>query len=78
MQGGMEATGTLAWNGVSYPAGIYLFKVYNRKTRTRCEICSNLTTKTPEWCQWRHSRVFIVNFNPINPCGMNLKLYDFA
>ena len=25
------------------PANIYLFKVSNRKTRNRCEICSNLT-----------------------------------
>ena len=25
------------------PAGIYLFKVNNRNTRTRCEICSKLT-----------------------------------
>ena len=30
------------------PAGIYLFKVNNRNTRTRCEICSKLTIKTPE------------------------------
>ena len=22
-----------------YPAGNYMFKVYNRNTRTRCEIC---------------------------------------
>ena len=29
-------------------AGIYLFKVSNRNTRTRCEICSKLTIKTPE------------------------------
>ena len=27
---------------VIYPAGIYLFKVNNRNTRTRCEICSAL------------------------------------
>ena len=27
----------------SLPAGIYLFKFYNRNTRTRCEICSKLT-----------------------------------
>ena len=27
-------------------AGIYLFEVNNRNTRTRCEICSKLTTKT--------------------------------
>ena len=31
-----------------YPAGIYLLKVNNRNTRTRCEICSKLTIKTPE------------------------------
>ena len=31
-----------------YPAVIYLLKVSNRNTRTRCEICSKLTIKTPE------------------------------
>ena len=31
-----------------FPAGIYLLKVNNRNTRTRCEICSKLTIKTPE------------------------------
>ena len=31
-----------------YPAGIYLLKVNNRNTRTRCEICSKLTIKIPE------------------------------
>ena len=30
------------------PAGIYLLKVNNRNTRTRCEICSKLTIKTLE------------------------------
>ena len=30
------------------PANIYLFKVNNRNTRKRCEICSTLTIKTPE------------------------------
>ena len=29
----------------SYSVGIYLLKVNNRKTRTRCEICSKLTIK---------------------------------
>ena len=29
-------------------AGNYMFKVNNRNTRTRCEICSKLTIKTPE------------------------------
>ena len=30
------------------PANIYLFKVNNRNTRKRCEICSKLTIKTPD------------------------------
>ena len=29
------------------PAGVYLLKVNNRNTRTRREICSELTLKTP-------------------------------
>ena len=33
---------------ISYPAGNCMFKVNNRNTRTRCEICSKLTIKTPE------------------------------
>ena len=32
----------------SISAGIYLLKVNNRNTRTRCVICSKLTIKTPE------------------------------
>ena len=43
---------------VAFPAGIYLLKVNNRNTRTRCEICSKLTIKTPG--------VFIVNFEHIS------------
>ena len=31
-----------------YPAGNYMFKVNNKKTRIRCEICSELRLKTPE------------------------------
>ena len=30
------------------PLGIYIFKVNNRNTRTKCEICSKLIIKTPE------------------------------
>ena len=48
------------------PAGIYLVKVINGNTRTRCEICSKLTIKTPERRQWRLSGVFIVNFELIS------------
>ena len=37
-------------------------QVNNRNTRKMCEICSNLTIKTPERRQWRNSSVFIINF----------------
>ena len=33
---------------VHITAGNYMFKVNNRNTRTRCEISSKLTIKTPE------------------------------
>ena len=36
----------------SFPTGIYVFKVDNRSTIARCEICSKLTIKTPEQHQW--------------------------
>ena len=41
------------------PAGIYLFKVNNRNTKTRCKICSKLTIKIPERRHW-HLRLFFV------------------
>ena len=37
----------------------YLFKVNNRNTGKSSEICSELTIKTPERCQWRGSGVFL-------------------
>ena len=37
---------------------IHLLKVDNRNTRTRCEMCSKLTKKTPERRQWFRSGVF--------------------
>ena len=49
-----------------FPADIYLLKVNNRNTRTRCEICSKLTIKTPERRHWRRSGFFIVNFEHIS------------
>ena len=48
-----------------YPAGIHLLKENNRKTRTRYEICSKLTIKTPERRYWGCSGVFIVNFENV-------------
>ena len=47
------------------PAGSYMFKVDNKNTRTRCEICSKLTIKTPKRRHWRRYGVFIVNFEHI-------------
>ena len=59
------------------PVGNYMFKVNNRDTRTRCEICSQLTIKTPERVVLASllltlniftpcSSVFIVNFEQVN------------
>ena len=48
------------------PAGIYMFKVNNKNTRTSREIYSKLTTKTPARHHWRRSGVFIVNFEHIS------------
>ena len=47
-------------------AGIYLFGVNNRNTRTTCEICWKLAIKTPERRHWRRSDVFNVNFQHIS------------
>ena len=55
------------------PVGIYLLKVSNRNSRTRCEICSKWTIKTTFWCLycwlWTYflpcSIVFIVNFEHV-------------
>ena len=37
-------------------AGKYMFKVNNRNTRTKCEICSKLTIKTPERRHWQSAK----------------------
>ena len=55
------------FNSLPSPAGIYLLKVNNRNTRSRCEISSKLTITTPERHQWRRSGIFIVNFEHISP-----------
>ena len=48
------------------PAGVYMFKVNNRNTRTRREICLKITIKTQEQSHCRRSGVFIVNFEHIS------------
>ena len=54
---------------LQFPADNYLLKVNNRNSRTRCETCSKLTIKTPEWRQWSSSDVFIINFEHISLCS---------
>ena len=49
----------------NYSAGIYLIKVNNRNTRIKCEICSRLTIKIPEWRPWRRS---LLTLNIFTPC----------
>ena len=56
----------LAGQSLLYPAGSYLFKFNNRNFRTRCEICSKLTVKTPEQHQCRRYGDFIINFEHIS------------
>ena len=51
-----------------YPAGNYMFKVNNRNTRKRCEICSKLTIKIPE----RRSFWKIIHFS-VNLLNVTLK-----
>ena len=60
--------------GYRMPVGIYLLKVNIRNTRTKCEICSNLTIKTPERRHWRRSGIFIVNFEHISHLVLALLL----
>ena len=59
------------------PAGIYLLKVKNRNTRTRCEICSKLTIKIPERRHWRRSSIFIINFEHISNLCSSVTIVNF-
>ena len=47
----LEIFKMLVYDGFCFiQAGIYLLKVNNRNSRTRCEICSKSTIKTTFWC----------------------------
>ena len=46
------------------PVGNYMFKVNNINNRTRCEICLNITIKTPERCPTSFWCLF-VNFEHV-------------
>ena len=60
-----------------YPVDIYMFKVNNRNTRTRCEIYSKLTIKTPQ-PRWRRSGVYIVNFEHISDLVLKFLLLTLS
>ena len=48
-----------------HQANKYMLKFNNRNTRKRCEIYSELTTKTQERRQRRRTVVFIISFEHI-------------
>ena len=48
------------------PADIYLLKVKNKNTKTKCKICSKLTIKILERSKLRRSGVFIANLEHIS------------
>ena len=60
-----------------------MFKVNNRSTRKRCEICSKLTIETPERHQGRQPGTFIVNFvsivdfEQVNFCWVFFFIFDY-
>ena len=54
-----------------------MFKVNNKNTRKRCEICSNLIIKTPKRRQGRRSDGFIVNFERISHFFSSVPFNDF-
>ena len=54
-------------------ATIYLFKVNNRETRKRCEICSKLTIKTSKRHHWRHYCQLWTYFTPFS----SVSIVDF-
>ena len=68
---------TTLWK-TPFPAGIYLLKVNNRNTGTRCEICSKLTIKILERRQRRRPGIFIVNFEHISHLVLVFLLLTFA
>ena len=43
-----KLNGCIEEGAACLPAGNYMFKVNNRNNRTKCEICSKLTIKTPQ------------------------------
>ena len=66
-----------SWQGTFVylnPAGNYMLKVNNRKTRTRCEIYKNKDQNN----EWPRSGVFIVNFEYISHLVLVLLLLTLS
>ena len=55
-------------------ANIYLFKVNDRNTIKKCEICSKLTIKKNRMASMTSSGVFIVNFEDISDLSLKITL----
>ena len=55
----------------------HVLQVNNRNNRTRCEICSKLTIKTPERHHWCRSGVFIGNFEHISHLVLVFSIVKF-
>ena len=53
-----------------------MFKVNDRNTIARCEICSKLTIKTPERCDWRRFGSLLLTMNYFTPCA-NVSIVNF-
>ena len=63
---------------INNPASNYIFKVGNRNTRTRREICSKLTKKRPEHRQWCFHGVLYCNFEHISHLVLMLLLLTLS
>ena len=59
------------------PAGNYMFKVINRNTRKRCEICSKVKNKITRTTPMASSGVFIVNFEHISHLVLRFLFVNF-
>ena len=62
---------------MAFPANIYLFKIKNRNTKKRCDVCSKLTVKTLDRHHRRRSSDFVVNFEHISHLFSSVSIVDF-
>ena len=56
----------------NYPENIYPFKVHNRNTRKKYEMCSKLTIMTPKRHQWLFLSYHNVTWHKIGPSFSSL------